>query len=125
MNQAEVSFLEGTWLPLLILGCNLYLTASYGIKLYLIPFCHVKTPGERSRRRDFVPCDHQYLNFKGAKLGKSRGAAVDVPYFLSKYDPGPLLTAAAPWGCGRGANCHQAKVCRSPRHSSRSWTRVW
>jgi methionyl-tRNA synthetase len=39
------------------------------------------------------------LNFKGAKLSKSRGAAVDVPYFLSKYDPDLLryyLTATAP-----------------------------
>jgi methionyl-tRNA synthetase len=47
----------------------------------------------------FVPCDHEYLNFKGAKLSKSRGAAVDVPYFLSKYDPDPLrfyLTATVP-----------------------------
>lgn len=24
--------------------------------------------------------------FKGAKLSKSRGSAVEVPYFLSKYD---------------------------------------
>jgi hypothetical protein len=43
-----------------------------------------------SGRRDFVPRDHENLNFKGAKLGKSRGAAVDVPYFLTKYDPDPL-----------------------------------
>jgi methionyl-tRNA synthetase len=49
--------------------------------------------------RIFVPCDHEYLNFKGGKFSKSRGAAVDVPYFLSKYDPDPLryyLTATAP-----------------------------
>jgi methionyl-tRNA synthetase len=49
--------------------------------------------------RDFVPCDHEYLNFKGAKLSKSRGSAVEVPYFLSKYDPDALryyLTATAP-----------------------------
>ena len=42
---------------------------------------------------------HEYRNFKGAKFSKSRGAAVDVPYFLSKYDPDPLryyLTATAP-----------------------------
>jgi len=39
------------------------------------------------------------LNFRGGKFSKSRGAAVDVPYFLSKYDPDPLryyLTATAP-----------------------------
>ena len=53
----------------------------------------------QSERKGFVPCDHEYLNFKGAKLSKSRGAAVDVPYFLSKYDPDALrfyLTATAP-----------------------------
>jgi methionyl-tRNA synthetase len=46
-----------------------------------------------------VHCDHEYLNFKGAKLSKSRGAFVEVPYFLSKYDPDALrfyLTATAP-----------------------------
>jgi methionyl-tRNA synthetase len=45
-----------------------------------------------------VPAN-EYLNFKGAKLSKSRGAFVEVPYFLSKYDPDPLrfyLTATAP-----------------------------
>ena len=44
-------------------------------------------------------CDYEYLNLKGAKLSKSRGTAVEVPYFLSKYDPDPLrfyLTATAP-----------------------------
>ena len=44
-------------------------------------------------------CDHEYLNFKGAKLSKSRGAFVEVPYFLNKYDPDALrfyLTATAP-----------------------------
>jgi hypothetical protein len=47
----------------------------------------------------FVYCDHEYLNFRGGKFSKSRGAAVDVPYFLSRYDPDPLryyLTATAP-----------------------------
>jgi methionyl-tRNA synthetase len=47
----------------------------------------------------FVPCDHEYLNFRGGKFSKSRGGAVDVPYFLSKYDPDALrfyLTAVAP-----------------------------
>jgi methionyl-tRNA synthetase len=47
----------------------------------------------------FVPCDHEYLNFKESKFSKSRGTAVEVPYFLSKYDPDPLrfyLTATAP-----------------------------
>ena len=41
----------------------------------------------------------EYLNFKGAKLSKSRGAFVDVPYFLNKYDPDAsryYLTATAP-----------------------------
>jgi methionyl-tRNA synthetase len=46
-----------------------------------------------------VHCDHEYLNFKGGKFSKSRGAAVEVPYFLSKYDPDALrfyLTATLP-----------------------------
>ena len=49
-----------------------------------------------------VPCDQEYPNFRGGKFSKSRGAFVDVPYFLSKYDPDrahgwrPYLTAAAP-----------------------------
>jgi methionyl-tRNA synthetase len=37
--------------------------------------------------------------FKGGKLSKSRGTAVNVPYFLSRYDPDALryyLTATAP-----------------------------
>jgi methionyl-tRNA synthetase len=40
-----------------------------------------------------------FLDFKGAKLSKSRGVFVEVPYFLSRYDPDPLrfyLTATAP-----------------------------
>jgi cysteinyl-tRNA synthetase len=41
-----------------------------------------------------VHCDHEYLNFKGTKLSKSRGAFVEVPYFLSKYDPDPLRQPA-------------------------------
>ena len=48
---------------------------------------------------DFVPCDHEYLNFTGGKFSKSRGAFVEVPYFVSKYDPDALrfyLTATAP-----------------------------
>jgi methionyl-tRNA synthetase len=39
------------------------------------------------------------MNFKGLKFSKSRGGSVDVPYFLSRYEPDPLryyLTAAAP-----------------------------
>jgi len=47
----------------------------------------------------FYPFAHEYLNFRGGKFSKSRGAAVDVPYFLSRYDPDPLryyLTATAP-----------------------------
>ena len=42
---------------------------------------------------------NEYLTFKGGKLLKSRGTAVEAPYFLSKYDPDPLrfyLTATAP-----------------------------
>jgi methionyl-tRNA synthetase len=45
-----------------------------------------------------VPAN-EYLNFKGTKLSKSRGAFVEVPYFLEKYDPDALrfyLTATAP-----------------------------
>jgi methionyl-tRNA synthetase len=45
-----------------------------------------------------VPAN-EFLNFKGTKLSKSRGAFVEVPYFLSKYDPDALrfyLTATAP-----------------------------
>jgi methionyl-tRNA synthetase len=47
----------------------------------------------------FYPFANEYLTFKGGKFSKSRGTAVDVPYFLSKYDPDPLrfyLTAMAP-----------------------------
>ena len=39
------------------------------------------------------------MNFKGSKFSKSRGGTVEVPYFLSKYDPDALrfyLTAVAP-----------------------------
>jgi methionyl-tRNA synthetase len=46
-----------------------------------------------------VHCDHEYVNFKGTKLSKSRGAFVEVPYFLERYDPDALrfyLTATAP-----------------------------
>jgi methionyl-tRNA synthetase len=53
----------------------------------------------QSERKELVHCDHEYLNFKGTKLSKSRGAFVEVPYFLSKYDPNALrfyLTATAP-----------------------------
>ena len=53
----------------------------------------------QSERAGFVPCDHEYLNFRGGKFSKSRGAAVDVPYSLSKYDPDPprfFLTTTAP-----------------------------
>ena len=53
----------------------------------------------QSGRTEFVHCDHKYLSFKGSKFSKSRGAFVDVPYFLSRYDPDALrfyLTAVAP-----------------------------
>jgi hypothetical protein len=52
------------------------------------------SPIARSERKGFVPCDHEYLNLKGAKLSKSRGTAVEVPYFLSKYDPDLLREPA-------------------------------
>jgi methionyl-tRNA synthetase len=58
-----------------------------------------RSPAAQSWRKGFVHCDHEYLNFKGSKLSKSRGALVGVRYFLSKYDPDLLrfhLTAAAP-----------------------------
>ena len=58
-----------------------------------------EVPAAPSRQENFVPCDHQYLNFKGDKFSKSRGAFVEVPCFLSKYDPDALrfyLTATAP-----------------------------
>jgi methionyl-tRNA synthetase len=48
--------------------------------------------------RVFPSCVQEYLNFKGGKFSKSRGAFVEVPYFLSKHDPDPLrfyLTATA------------------------------
>jgi hypothetical protein len=41
-------------------------------------------------RDSFVPCVQEYLNFRGGKFSKIRGAFVDVPYFLSKYDPDAL-----------------------------------
>jgi methionyl-tRNA synthetase len=47
----------------------------------------------------FSPFAYEYLNFRGGKFSKSRGGAVEVPYFLTKYDPDPLhyyLTATAP-----------------------------
>jgi len=50
-------------------------------------------------RSSFARCIHEYFNFKGGKFSKSRGGAVEVPYFLSKYDPDALrfyLTATAP-----------------------------
>ena len=62
-------------------------------------FWYWRSPTVQSEQKAFVPCDHEYLNFKGTKLSKSRGAFVEVPYFLSKYDPDPLrfyLTATAP-----------------------------
>ncbi len=56
--------------------------------------------GERGRLN--LPYDvpaNEYMNFRGSKFSKSRGRTVDVPYFLSRYDPDPLryyLTAVAP-----------------------------
>jgi methionyl-tRNA synthetase len=57
------------------------------------------SPTVFSGRKSVVPCDHEYLNFKGGKFSKSRGGAVEVPYFLSQYDPDALrfyLTATLP-----------------------------
>jgi methionyl-tRNA synthetase len=45
-----------------------------------------------------VPAN-EFLGFGGSKFSKSRGRTVDVPYFLSKYDPDALrfyLTATLP-----------------------------
>ena len=45
------------------------------------------------------PCDREYLSFKEGRFSKSRGTAVEMPYFLSKYNPDPLRfypTATAP-----------------------------
>jgi len=77
-----------------------------------IPFHTVIWPGEllavgRLYRADGetqlnLPYDvpaNEYLSFRGSKFSKSRGGTVDVPYFLSRYDPDPLrfyLTAVAP-----------------------------
>ncbi len=47
----------------------------------------------------FYPFANEYLNFRGGKFSKGRGSFVEVPYFLSKYDPDALrfyLTAVAP-----------------------------
>jgi methionyl-tRNA synthetase len=67
----------------------------------------------------FDPCDHEYLNFKGAKLSKSRGAFVEVTYFLSKYDPDALrfyLTAVPPETCDTEAG-RADTLTRSKRSS--------
>jgi methionyl-tRNA synthetase len=56
-------------------------------------------PTARSARKEFVPFANEYLNFRGGKFSKSRESFVEVPYFLSKYDPDALrfyLTAVAP-----------------------------
>jgi methionyl-tRNA synthetase len=55
-------------------------------------------PGAQLNLPYDVPAN-EYLNFRGGKLSKSRGSFVEVPYFLSKYDPDALrfyLTAVAP-----------------------------
>jgi methionyl-tRNA synthetase len=58
------------------------------------------SPTASSGQERFYPFANEYLNFKGGgKFSKSRGTAIDVPYFLSKYDPDALrfyLTATAP-----------------------------
>ena len=38
-----------------------------------------------------------FLNFKGGKFSKSRGGAVEVPYFLTKYDPDALRFYLTRW----------------------------
>jgi len=58
-----------------------------------------ESPIVQSERKAFVPFANEYLNFRGGKFSKSRGSFVEVPYFLSKYDPDALrfyLTAVAP-----------------------------
>jgi methionyl-tRNA synthetase len=99
VNQAEGSFLEGAWFPLLLSGWNLDPTFFLATQAVLTFFCCREIPTARSRKRGFVLCDHEYLNFKGDRFSKSRGGAVDVPYFLSRYDADALrfyLTATAP-----------------------------
>ncbi len=47
-----------------------------------------------------VPAN-EYLNVEGKKFSTSRGLVIEVPYFLSRYDPDPLryvLTINAPEG---------------------------
>jgi len=70
-----------------------------------------------------VHCDHEYLSFRGGKFSKSRGAFVEVPYFLSQYDPDPLrfyLTATAPETRGT-----EACPTRSRRAGSLAGSRWW
>jgi methionyl-tRNA synthetase len=46
------------------------------------------------------------MNFRGGKFSKSWGRTVDVPYFLTNYDPAPLryyLTAVAPGSKDKGS----------------------
>jgi len=57
---------------------------------------------EDGKARLNLPYDvpaNEHLSFRGSKFSKSRGRTVDVPYFLSRYDPDALryyLTAVAP-----------------------------
>jgi methionyl-tRNA synthetase len=77
-----------------------------------IPFHTVIWPGELIAL-DRIYCDecthslnlpydvpaNEHLQFRGGKFSKSRGRTVDVPDFLSRYDPDPLryyITAVAP-----------------------------
>jgi hypothetical protein len=75
------------------------LGSALGEGLFFCSFLFVGIRTALSEQRDFVPCDHEYRSLWGSKFYKSRGTAVDVPYFLSRYDPDPLrfyLTAVAP-----------------------------
>jgi hypothetical protein len=63
------------------------------------PYSFTQEPPDPTGMTSFCTLYLRILNFKGTKLSKSRGAFVEVPYFLSKYDPDALrfyLTATAP-----------------------------
>jgi methionyl-tRNA synthetase len=51
-------------------------------KHYVLVLC--RFAGALSNQKPFPPSDKQFLNFRGGKFSKSRGAAVDVPYSANK-----------------------------------------
>jgi len=57
-----------------------------------------------------VPAN-EFMNFKGQKFSKSRAAAVDVPYFLSRYDPDPLRYYLTQRRRRRGTRVLLGRVC--------------